>query len=879
MQPAILLLAALVPSLAWSADGRLTDPVKPTAERIDVTIDPDVTGYNGTATIDLEITDVVDQFKLYAEDLTLHEATLTRGKRTWSVELAPAGPSEVAVVAGRKLKPGTYTLKMVFENDFQQAPIGLYRFQVGDKSYVASQFEADEARTAWPAFDEPSFKIPWTLHVTAPDVDKVLSNMPAAQTAKAGGWQDVTFKTTPPLSSYLVALAVGPFVSVTVPGTDVPAKVWTLPGTEDQTAFMVKTMPPVLKALEDWFGSAYPYPKLDWLIVPEFAYGAMENPGLVIGRPQATLIAPGEDSPAREREAVHDISHELAHMWFGDLVTMAWWDDLWLNEAFADWMSDKITTQVRPDLDMPTDVLHSTYRALASDGYGSSRPLRTEVDPDHVFETANLDMAYSKGAAVLAMTEQWLGPDVSQKGLRSYIAAHAKGNATRDDLLAALHDASGKDVAEVLGPFLDKPGAPMLSFEPQADGKLGVHQARYAAHGAEVKDDTTWEVPVTLRYGTADGTATKTFVQKGAEQTLDLGKAATWVYPTVDGVGYFAWQQPEGAERALLADAGTALSPHERLALLMDVGLLTHAAVLRYGEALDLVGALKDEKDPIVLSQLADLYARLHQLAPEDRQDVVARVIDTTFRPALDELGFTPRDGDGAQTLALRARLLGWLGDEGKDAEVISFAHEQTAAFFDDPSKVPPSIVGAVLIVAAKNGDDKLQQALFEEAGAVKDASLRQDLLRAAGSVPGETARERALKYALSPDVLDFMDTVFILTSVFDEESSRDAGLDWQIAHYDELKKRIPPPFQPFMIQAGAGCLVARAKKAEAFFLTPDHEVPGMKHLADKVMEHAKACEAQKKLDAPSVATFLDAWAEAHPADEDQAKDGKSAGN
>src|SRR4029079_8277221 len=302
----------------------------------------------------------------------------------------------------------------------------------------------------------------------------------------------------------LVAFTVGPFDVVEVPGTSVPTRILTVAGQAKNAEMALESTAPPLAALERWFGQRYPFAKLDLVAVPEYGSGAMENAGLITFLDRILLTSPEGASLAAKNRFADVAAHEMAHMWFGDLVTMKWWDDLWLNEGFADWMGPKIADEVSPELGVGNDMLASIQGTLSSDARPSAPAVRRPV-PRAKDVFSNADLTYAKGRAVLGMVEQWLGPETFRRGIQSYVKAHAGGNATAADLWQALAEASGKDVAAVMGSFLDKPGFPLLTVEvvDPAKGTVEISQRRFVALGSQATPES-WQVPVVLAW--SDGT-------------------------------------------------------------------------------------------------------------------------------------------------------------------------------------------------------------------------------------------------------------------------------------------------------------------------------------------------------------------------------------
>ena len=315
-----------------------------------------------------------------------------------------------------------------------------------------------------------------------PAGDASIANTPEESAVEKDGKRTTVFKTTRPLPSYLLAIATGPLEFVPIPGTSVPARVVTTKGQSALAGLAVAMTPPILASLERYFGSRHPYEKLDLIAVPEYWYGAMENPGCVVLRD--SFIFRGRATEADRARRAGVVAHEIAHMWFGDLVTMAWWDDLWLNESFASWMEDKITAELHPEFNSPVGQVKSTQRVMGTDSLLTTRAMRQPVrSMDSLLQSADA-LAYTKGSAVLHMVEGWIGPEAFREGVLAYLKAHADANATADDLWSALSKASKKDVASTLSSFLDQPGVPLVNVEPLPGGRARLTQSRFVNAGA-----------------------------------------------------------------------------------------------------------------------------------------------------------------------------------------------------------------------------------------------------------------------------------------------------------------------------------------------------------------------------------------------------------
>ena len=382
---ALLLLLMLLPARATSGVReeieRLPNDVRPTFQSIHLELDPARKDFSGSVRIDLSVEGEQKALRFHAQSMNLTRAQLigSSGAAVLRMEEGRDGLVRAVREDGGAVPPGSYTLLIDFTNDFDERATSLYRLKVDGDWYAFSQFQAVDARAAFPCFDEPGFKFPYQVTVASPANLAIVTNTPIESEWRDGDLRTVRFARTKPLPSYLLAFAVGPLEFTPVPGTSIPTRIVTARGKKHLTAAAVQTTPPLLAALETYFDRRYPYEKLDLIAVPEYTFGAMENPGAITYTDQALLFDAKSMSIAQRRTLVRFTAHELAHMWFGDLVTMAWWDDLWLNESFAEWIGNKIVAQVYPELDTDVSRLGAMQAAYAADASLTARPIRQEV--------------------------------------------------------------------------------------------------------------------------------------------------------------------------------------------------------------------------------------------------------------------------------------------------------------------------------------------------------------------------------------------------------------------------------------------------------------------------------------------------------------------
>ncbi len=843
---------------------RLPADVRPTSEEVRLEIDPASPDYRGSVSIALTLRRATRQVRLHAEDMTLESLTIAptdaQGSPGAAVKLtAVAGEHGLqTLTAPRVLKPGTYRLAIAFANDFNTQATSLYRLQSGGDWYSFTQFEADDAREAFPCFDEPEFKIPWNMTVVAPQAHLVIGNTPVLSETVEGGKKTVVFQTTKPLPSYLVALATGPLETVPIEGLGVPGRVVTVKGQSQLAGEAARVTPLLVSALESYFGRPYPYEKLDLIAAPEFWPGAMENAGAITFADRVLLLDPAHASITQRRGLASTTAHELAHMWFGDLVTMRWWDDLWLNESFASWMGEKVTHQVFPEYGIDLGLVTDTDRAMRTDGRLSTRAIRQPVNSmANLLQSADV-LAYDKGQTLLGMFEQWAGEELFRTGVRNYLAAHAFGNATASDLFAALSRATGKDLGAPMSSFLDQPGLPMVDVEPLPGGKVRLTQGRFLPAGTTRPAPQIWQVPMSLKFDDGSGVREQNVLLTRATQVVDLGVSKIeWIEPNARAWGYYRWKLPRAAMVALADDAQKNLTPRERMEYAYNAEALVDAGALHADGYLQaLVRVLRDPEPLVVGAGLEGLGQLRDPLITRELEEPYSRYVRMALAPAIDRFGRSRRAGEAEAVSLLRPRLLTTLADEGKDPATRAFGDSLALAFLADPAAVDPALAPPALAIAGLTGDAALRdrvRAKFESAGSPAE---RRIYLSALGSFRDPKLIEENLAYALTGP-LKPQEIGAIARGVNEYAPNRDISWKWLRTNYDTIMKRIPPMFGAFLPLYASGCSGPRLAEAEDFFAEPAHAPPGVAKELAKVAEGVHDCQGLREREGPRVQAFL----------------------
>jgi alanyl aminopeptidase len=831
-----------------SGHNRLPAGLRPERYRLRLRLDPASDHYSGRVEIDVLNTGAApaEEIALHAEALVFDSATLIIDgtRRDVSPLLGPQGaltlPCEPPLPAGANV-----TVELSFLGQMTEVPEGLYRVQEADAWYAFTQFEPLSARRCFPCFDEPDFKAAFSVRLEVPRGLVALSNAPTMRIDAFTDFDVHHFAETAPISTYLVAFAVGTFDVVEAnPHPDdleaVPLRVVTTRGRGHLAQYALERTPRILDALSRWFGLPYPYEKLDLVGVPNFAAGAMENVGLVTFRERLVLLD-ADEAPANDRLwAQVVIAHELAHMWFGNLVTMRWWDDLWLNEAFATWMEMDCVAQVDPGLDADVEAVAETLRVMDHDALTEARSIRQPIVDGGDVLNAFDGITYSKGAGVVRMVEAWLGRDAFREGVRAYLREHAHGNAETADLLRALARVSGQPVDEVLRTWLDQPGLPVVTARLSADGlSVDLEQRRYLPDDAA--SDAWWHIPMGLRFGTADGavhTTTVLLTTRRARFVLPTAAPATWLHPNADEAGYYHWMVDAAALRGLLGPQRAGLTTAERLGLVEHLGALFESGAVAVEDYLHALDALASDTHRLVLGALCAALRKLQRLfvGPSQEADF-ARWVRRMLEPHLVRLGVRPKPEDGSAERLLRPLILQTLAEADADHPVHAELGDLAQTLLRDSSGGDPELAQSALVVAALRGDAAYFGALTAALRHAPTPAHRAAALAALGHAPTAALATTSLDLFLT-DSLRAQDFFGLVRPTRRLDSVQDTVWAWLDAHWDAVAAKLGDEACAHLPSLAAGThRLELATRVEHFFMPPSRRKPGLERHLRQVLE------------------------------------------
>lgn len=781
---------------------RLPRHVVPT--RYDLRLEPDLTTatFSGEETVTLTITQPTAEILLNAADLDIRTASLRAADGT---NHAPTIELDNTLQRCRltfptPLAPGAWTLRLTFAEILNDKLRGFYRSTYKDKagtthSIAATQFEATDARRAFPCWDEPDFKAVFATTLIVDPSFTAISNTAVASQTVENGKKIVRFSDTIRMSTYLVAFIVG-----TVDSTDptmvgqTPLRLWAVPGKKDLTRFGQEIAAASLSFFEGYYGIPYPGDKLDLLAIPDFASGAMENLGAITFRETALLVDQRTATHAELERVADVVAHENAHMWFGDLVTMCWWNGLWLNEAFATFMEMLAVDAWKPGWKRWESFSVSRAAAFSVDGLQNTRPIeypvRAPKDAEAMFDV----LTYEKGASVLRMLEQHIGPAVFRDGVRDYLRTHAYSNADTKDLWISLGKAAKQPVPELMDGWIFQPGFPLVTASVNQASELVLTQQRFSYlddAGDPQSREQRWHIPVQMRVVAPGKSITSRMLLEDREARFPLPSGFDSLILNEAGHGFYRVRYAPDLLARLLKSGLDKLAAVERFALINDAWAITVAGLMPISEYLNLTAQFATDRDKNVWAVLLDSFAFLNRLIDPDERPALESLVRQRVGPAVTDVGWTPKRGESELAGQLRSELIGALGKLGNDPLTQQRAAELYAAFKTNAAAIHPDLVPAVVSILAFTGD----QARYEEfTERFRTASTPQEERRYLFSLAGfrqEALLERTLTRTLTGETRT-QDAPFLISSVMGNVHGRELAWAFVKDNWDQMDRLFP---------------------------------------------------------------------------------------
>jgi aminopeptidase N len=868
MRTLIFSLCLLVSS-AFAAEtdyprGKLPAGVTPLSYRLDLTIVPDEARFSGHAEIDVELKADTQSIYLHGRELKMTSVVAVRGTDRITAKYAELDNLGTARVdLARRVPAGKLTLSFDYDAPFGDGPSGLYRIKVGDDWYSWTQFEAIDARAAFPSFDEPGFKTPYTVSLTTKPGLLALSNAPASgQPIKAGALVKHTFAPTKPLPTYLIAFVVGPFVTVegvappnAIRKTPLPLRIVATKAQAGKLDYALAATPRIVELLEKYFGTAFPFPKLDQIASPVMG-GAMENAGADIYDDDILLLDRGASTHQKQVFGMV-VAHELAHQWFGDDVTPAWWDDIWLNESFANWMGYRIGNEWRPELNIGVNAIQEALEAMNTDALQAGRPIHQKITTNGQIDSAFDKITYGKGGQVVAMIASYLGDEKFKSGVRLHLQRHPYGNATSDEFFTALADA-GKDprVLKSMQSFVYQQGLPVVDLVRDGNGYKAT-QSRYTMLGTP-SAETQWIIPFCVR---RSETRSCTLIDKKSQSITADGQGA--LVPNAAGTGYYRYNLSTADWDALIAlgpklPAGEGLAASDSLWAQFSAGTVSAAQVIKAARSF-----VHNPDSNVAVHGGWQLAAwRDSGWLSDTSLDDYRRLMNSIYHPRLTKLGFNPRAGahaaDNPDDQKLRQDLVVLVADEAHDANTRKSLNAAASAFLrGDASGLDQAFYPIALRVHVQDGTLTTTQDLYARLIATQDELLRGASLLALGSNRRATDTQWLLTQ-FKDTRLRATEKLELMSELMKHEETRDLAFDWLKANYDEFAK-------------GAGIFAATiipslpeqycsAEKAQEIdrLLRPGVQKSGRGELSfNRMLEGIQVCATLKKTKGAEIAAAL----------------------
>jgi aminopeptidase N len=839
--------------------GRLPDGARPRRYALSLRVDPAAERFTGEVAIDLVLARPMSAVVLHGSDLEITRAEFVTRERRVRAETsyrraagAVAQTEELVVVSTAALPPGDVQLRIAYGAPLRENLRGLYRVREGADTFAFTQLEPSDARRVFPCFDDPVFKVPFDVDVTVPPGNEVIANTRGLGRTPSADGRDVTFafERSEPMPTYLVALAIGPLEVREGPRDPVPLRLVAARGKTKLGTLALRAATEQLRILSDYFGKPYPYAKLDLVAVPNFGAGAMENAGLITFREELLLV--DEHASIQDRRNLALVmAHELAHQWFGNLVTMRWWDDLWLNEGFASWLEAVVTDRWQPAMQAELETLSDTGRVMQIDALAAARAVRQPVRNTYQAEEAFDAITYAKGAAVIGMLQSWLGEEVFRAGVRRYLAQNAWGNATAADLFRALSEAAGRDVAAVATSFFDRPGVPLVRAdvicERGAAPFVALRQERYGAGKGPGQDDALWNIPVCVEHprGTARAKVCATLGDRTMRLPLEGERCPPFVLPNAGHRGYYRYALSP-AQLAALARAVPGLDARTKIGFLSNLWALLRAGEAQPAELVQALVSLRRERDRAVVEEVIATLAAVADVLDPAARPKLESFVGAQLLPLAQRLGWEARATDSDEERLLRRGVLGalavltpddaWMGREGV---------RRAEAFFSRAPGTDPDAAAIAVRLAARRGDpaasfERLRSALADD----RSPTDRVTVLRALGSLRDEASLARAFALLRDGNVRSG-DVRHLVRAAVDWPDSRAALLAWLERELPAMADKLPEHVAGRMVEVvDRTCDASARAAAERIFRPLVPKVPGLERALREALEKVDRCIA-----------------------------------
>jgi alanyl aminopeptidase len=848
---------------------RLDDTVRPTRYAAELTVVPGRDSFSGEITIDVRLSEPKSIIWLNALDLKIIRASV--GDQP--ARVIGGSPGFIGLELDRAAPAGPARLHFTYSGVInRKASAGVFELQERAEWYAYTQFEATDARRAFPCFDQPDFKTPWNIALRIKREHKAFANTPQTEETDAGnGMKVVRFATTKPLPSYLVAFAVGPFDVVNI-GEDArsraPLRIIVPKGRSADARTAAEEIPQLLRRLEDYFGSPYPFEKLDSVVMPVSNF-AMENAGLITYSEGLLLATPDNDTITRRRTRAVVVAHEMAHQWFGDLVTTAWWNDIWLNESFASWLETKIVQEWKPEWRMDVQQVQDRLGAMRLDSLKTARKIRQPIESNNDIANAFDGITYEKGAAVIRMFEHWIGPEKFRRGVQLYMEQNAGGSATAKQFLAAISEAAGRDVAPTFSTFLDQAGVPVITVNLKcgdAPARVILSQKRYAQIGSPQTQPERWDIPVCIKYDAGHKALETCELMTAPEAEVRLTGATgcpAWLDANDQAVGYYRVAYQGGLLEKVLSRDMSALSLAEKVSTLGDIRALVDSGDISAAQALAILPRLVGDSAHEVISETIEIASlAVGWYVPDDLLPAGQEYIRRLYGDRAHRLGWTPRASDAPDDKLMRETLVPFVAAIGRDRRLIDEASTLAREWLKTRTGIDPNLLAPALQTAAAFGDRALFDQLMAAAKSANDSTEQSTLLRALASFRNPDLAQKAMALLLTPD-FDARQAFYpLMFQPLENRTTARIPFEFTRAHWDELVERLPhevgSDYAAALPRVGGGiCDPETEQQYVEFFEGRVQSYAGAPRTFAQTRESIRVCIAQRNTLGPEIADFL----------------------
>ena len=848
-------LTVLLSGMNHAAAQRLSSNVLPSHYAL--TLAPDLTAasYSGIESIDVTLAQPAKEITLNAIEIAFQSVTITAAglQQTGTVSL-DEGKQQATFTFPAAVPAGRATLAIHFTGTLNNELRGFYVSKTAKRNYAVSQLESTDARRAFPCFDEPAMKATFDISLVVDSEDTAISNgsMISDTPGPGAGKHTLKFSTTPKMSTYLAAFLVGDFKCKAGRQDDVDIRVCATPDKVELTPYSLEVAKFALHYYNTYFGIPYPLKKLDLIAIPDFEAGAMENFGAITFRETAMLLDDKAASLSAKELVTVDITHEMAHQWFGDLVTMQWWDNVWLNEGFATWMENKASAAMHPEWNLSQSVASEEDGTLNTDAQPTTRAIRAKADTPEEIDQMFDGIAYGKAGDVLLMVENYVGAETFRKGVHAYLAAHEFANATAEDFWNAQTAVSHKPVDKIMDSLVSQPGVPILTFGEAASGNVAVSQKRFFLSPSTHHDPAQkWTLPVCFK--ASDGQKCEILTPETASLRVPKGN---FLFANAGGMGYYRSAYASGEYKAIVAAAETGLTAEERISLSGDEWAQVRANNAPVGDDLDLAAALKADPDSQLLSTTIGSISAIQDrvASSKEERDALFAWVRRTFGPEYAKLGPAMPD-DSLGKRELRAGLFSLLGSQGHDAAILTEAKTIAERYMADQASVDPSLGQAALIIAARNGDATLFGRLQNVFETSTNPELQEGALRLMAEFHDPALVERALDYDVSGKVRNQDEAIQFAIAMGNEESRAQT---WQFVkeNWDKILPQLTTAMGSYLVGgAGAFCTVEDREDVKNFFAS--HKAPATDVALQHAIEHIDGCIEFRQLQEPNLKKWL----------------------